>query len=193
MKYLIFPLIGYLAGSLPFALWVTRWIVDVDVRNVGSKHVGTTNTIRHAGWGWGVLVLILDLNKGFWPTFLAVNWGSPSWAIGLTAALTVVGHCWPLFARFKGGMGLAATGGVLLAVSPLGFLIGLGVLLAFVLAFRHAARGSLLAGLATPPFLWILGMRGDILWASIATGIIISIRFTVDWNREYRELWLDRE
>jgi glycerol-3-phosphate acyltransferase PlsY len=90
-------------------------------------------------------------------------------------------------------MGLAAAGGAFLAVSPLGFLIGLGVLIALVLVFRHAARGSLLAGIATPAVLWIIGMHGDILWVSIACGIVIALRFTVDWNREYRELWLDRE
>ena len=189
----LFPLIGYLLGSLPFALWITRMVKGVDVRDSGSGHVTTTNTIRQAGLGWGIVVLLLDIGKGFFPTYVAMQLGLPFWAIALTAGLAVVGHCWPIFAQFRGGMGLATTGGSLIAVNPLGATMGLGVLLILTLTIRHSARAAFFTGILIPVVLWILAQRGLIIWVSIATGIVTSIRFLDDWNRAYRELWLDRD
>jgi len=181
-------------GSLPFGLWISRLVADIDIREGGSGHVGTTNTMRHAGWAAGALVLVLDMAKGFTPTFFALKLGLPAWGIALTAALAVIGHCWPVFAKFRGGMGLATTGGALFAVSPLGMVIGLGVLVALILLSGHSARGSAMTGLTIPPVLWLLGQHGVILWAAFAVGWVLAFRFfTEDWNREYKELWLDRE
>ena len=71
----LFPILGYLFGSLPFSVWVTHLAKGVDVRDAGSGHATTTNTIRQAGWGWGALVAILVVAKGFIPTYLAVSVG----------------------------------------------------------------------------------------------------------------------
>jgi glycerol-3-phosphate acyltransferase PlsY len=120
--YFLFPLFGYLCGSLPFSIWITHYVKKVDVRDSGSGHATTTNTIRQAGFGWGVLVFVLDMAKGFIPTYFAVSRATPTYIIVLTAAFAVVGHCWPVFAQFRGGMGLATTGGTFLAVNPLAFL-----------------------------------------------------------------------
>ncbi len=189
----LFPTFGYLCGSLPFALWVTRLVKGVDVRDGGSGHVTTTNTIRQAGLGWGLLVLILDIGKGFVPTYIAAQIGLADWVVALTAGLSVLGHCWPVFAQFRGGMGLATTGGCLLAIDPLGFVIGLGVLVSLTLLIRHSARAAFFTGILIPVALWLLTLRGLIIWVSVATGLVTSVRFLEDWNREYRELWLDRE
>lgn len=190
--YLI-PLLGYVCGSLPFALWITRLVKGIDVRDGGSGHVTTTNTIRQAGLGWGVLVLILDISKGFLPTFLAREIGLQDWAVALTAGMAVVGHCWPILAQFRGGMGLAVTGGSLLAVWPLAFVIGMGLLVSLTLLMRHSARASVFTGLLNPLVLLLFDQRGMLIWVAVATGLVLAVRFLDDWNREYRELWLDRE
>jgi acyl phosphate:glycerol-3-phosphate acyltransferase len=189
----ILPLLGYLSGSLPFSIWVTRYVKNVDVRDAGSGHATTTNTIRQAGFGWGALVLILDIAKGYIPTFLALRFTDNPWIIALTAAFAVAGHCWPLFAQFRGGMGLATFGGALLAVNWFAFLIGLGLLLALTLVIHHGARASILTGILMAPLFWLFNLRGDEFWIAIAGGLVISYRFLIDWNRQYRELWLDRE
>src|SRR5690349_4904057 len=134
---LIFPLLGYLSGSLPFSVWVTRYAKQVDVRDAGSGHATTTNTIRQAGFGWGALVAVLDVAKGFIPTFLALTYTNNTWIIALTAAFAVAGHCWPLFAQFRGGMGIATFGGALIAANWFSAVIGLGLLLALVLIAHH--------------------------------------------------------
>ena len=193
---IFFPLLGYLSGSLPFSIWVTRYVKDVDVRDAGSGHATTTNTIRQAGFGWGALVLILDIAKGFLPTYLALNVGRdaiPPYVLPLTAACAIIGHCWPLFAEFRGGMGLATFGGALLVVSWLAFVIGLGLLLLLTVTIHHGARASVFTGILMAPVFWLLGLRGMECWIAIAGGLVIAYRFLIDWNRKYRELWLDRE
>ncbi|SRR6266540_3029482 len=190
----LFPVIGYLSGSLPFSIWITRFAKGVDVRNAGSGHATTTNTIRQAGFVWGALVLILDIAKGFIPTYLAVNQaGVPTAIVALTAGMVVVGHCWPVFAQFRGGMGLASAGGALLAVNPLAVLICLGILIFLLLVIHHGARASVFTGIVIAPALWILGIRDVSFWIAVTVGMVIALRFLIDWNRQYRELWLDRE
>lgn len=190
---LLFPLLGYLFGSLPFSIWVTRYAKGVDVREAGSGHATTTNTIRQAGFGWGALVAVLDVAKGFIPTILAVRYSEETWVVALTAALAVAGHCWPLFAQFRGGMGIAPFGGALIAVNWFSALIGLGLLLALLLVSRHGARASVLTGLLVAPLFWLLNLRGPEVWIALACGLVMAYRFLIDWNRKYRELWLDRE
>jgi glycerol-3-phosphate acyltransferase PlsY len=192
----LFPVLGYLSGSLPFSIWVTRFVKNVDVRDAGSGHASTTNTIRQAGFGWGALVLILDIGKGFLPTYLALTVGrdiiSP-YIVPLTAACAVIGHCWPIFAQFRGGMGLATFGGALLAANWFAFVLALGLLLFLTLTIHHGARASVFTGILMATLFWLFNLRGVDLQIAIAGGLVIAYRFLIDWNRKYRELWLDRE
>ena len=190
---LLIPILGYLSGSLPFSIWVTRYVKQVDVRDAGSGHATTTNTIRQAGFGWGALVLLLDIAKGFLPVLLALKLTNNGWVVAVTAALAVAGHCWPVFAQFRGGMGLATFGGALLAVNWVAFVAGLGLLVALLLTIRHGARASVFTGLLIAPLFWLLNLRGMEFWIALVCGLVISFRFLIDWNRKYRELWLDRE
>ena len=90
-------------------------------------------------------------------------------------------------------MGLAAFGGALLATDWFSFLIGAGLLLALTITIRHGARAAVLTGILMPPLFWLLNLRDMEFWIAIAGGIVIAYRFLIDWNRKYRELWLDRE
>lgn len=193
MTNFLFPIFGYILGSLPFSIWITRLVKKVDVRDAGSGHATTTNTIRQAGFGWGALVFILDLTKGFIPTYLAKEYSTEVWVIALTATCAVIGHCWTMFAGFRGGMGLATFGGSLLAVNLFAFFICLGLLLILVLTIRHSARASVFAGILAPFALWLFNMRDESFWIATGCGVVIVIRFLMDWNRKYKELWLDRE
>ena len=187
-----FALVGYLSGSLPFAVWITRWLKGTDVRAAGSHHATATNTIRQAGWMAGIMVLALDVAKGFLPVFFSRELGLGGWQLAIIAAAIVVGHCWPLFAGFRGGMGLASAGGAILAVDPLSFLLGVGLLILVVLVIRHSARASVLVGVLLPWFYWLMGLRSNSFWVALGVGLVVSLRFLIDWNRQYRELWLDR-
>jgi glycerol-3-phosphate acyltransferase PlsY len=188
-----FSLIGYLSGSLPFAIWITRLVKGVDVRDAGSGHATTTNTIRQAGFLPGALVFVLDVAKGFGPTWLALKAAPVVWIVPLTAAMAVIGHCWPVFAGFRGGMGLAPANGGIMAAAPLAILIVYATLGLLTLILRHSARASVITGILFTPLLWVAGVRGPLLWIGAAVGFVVAFRFISDWNRKYRELWLDRE
>jgi glycerol-3-phosphate acyltransferase PlsY len=188
-----FAALGYLSGSLPFAIWITRLVKGVDVRDAGSGHATATNTIRQAGFLPGALVFVLDVTKGFIPTWLALHYAPAVWIVPLTAALAVIGHCWPLFAGFRGGMGLAPANGGMMAAFPFAILVCYALLGLLTLLLRHSARASVVAGILFAPLLWLIGLRGTVLWIAAAVGLVIAFRFLIDWNRKYRELWLDRE
>ena len=188
-----FAVFGYLSGSLAFSVWITRLVKGVDVREAGSGHATATNTIRQAGFAPGLLVALLDLTKGFIPVWLALKYAPSIWIVPLTAAMVVIGHCWPVFAGFRGGMGLACTGGALQAVDPLAFLVTVAILIFLTLVVHHGARASVITALLTAPSFWLIGLRGIEFWMAVTVGVVIASRFLIDWNRTYRELWLDRQ
>jgi glycerol-3-phosphate acyltransferase PlsY len=144
-----FLLLGYLAGSIPFGVLVTRWTRGVDVREQGSGNIGATNVARVAGKKLGVLVLVLDALKGALPVVLALRMmpDDPRLhaAVGFAAFL---GHCYPVWLRFRGGKGVATALGVLLVLAPLAALAGAAVYGLVLVTTRMSSLGSLVAGVA---------------------------------------------
>jgi glycerol-3-phosphate acyltransferase PlsY len=140
-------LLGYLAGSLPFGVWVTRWARGVDVREQGSGNIGATNVARVAGKKLGVLVLVLDAAKGALPVMLALRMlpDSPRThvAVGFAAFL---GHCFPVWLKFRGGKGVATAAGVLLVLVPFAAFAGFAVYGLILATTRVSSLGSLSAG-----------------------------------------------
>lgn len=142
-------LFGFLCGSIPFGVLVTRWKAGVDVRTQGSGNIGATNVARVAGKKLGVVVLLLDAAKGAVAVVVARSL-LPELpllhaAVGLMAFL---GHVFPPWLRFRGGKGVATALGVLLVLVPVAALIGAGVYLAVLLSIRVSSIGSLLGGIA---------------------------------------------
>ncbi len=185
--------LAYGIGSLPFGVWLGRLVTGRDIRAAGSGHSGGTNAARQGGWRLGVLVAALDVAKGALAVYLAVRWGASPWAPALAAAAAVAGHCWPVFAGFRGGMGLGPLGGAMLVLSPVNFAAGLGLAALGSLVLRHSARGNALAGVLFGPVAWLLSGSPYVALAAGVSGLVIALRSLSDWRRVYRELWLDRE
>lgn len=183
---------GYLLGSVPTGLLVTRWRTGDDLREVGSGHVGGTNTMRAAGWAAGVIVGVVDLGKGFLATWVAARLGAPWYGIALAGTLVVVGHCWPILAGFRGGMGIATGAGALIAVWPPAAAVAVALELIWHLILRHTARANIFTGLSLGPALWLLGTPLAAVAVATSVGVVVAYRSRVDWNRQYSELWLDR-
>ena len=155
--YVAVVVIGYLLGSIPFGLLISRLTVKTDIREVGSGKTGGTNVIRVAGKKAGALVIILDLSKGllavviagliFSGDYLAVNelgllWMSRSARI-LAALAAIAGHSWPIFAKFRGGRGVATFFGGLIALCPPAALFGIEVLIIGAGLTRYMSLGSI--------------------------------------------------
>ena len=184
---------AYLIGSIPFGILVTRLLRGTDVRSHGSGHAGATNTMRVAGWLPGIAVMLLDIGKGALVAGIALRYGSSSAVAWIATALVIAGHCWPIFANFQGGMGMATAGGALLFFWPLGFVIGIGLAAAMQLVVRHSARANIATGILLAPVWLLFGATFLQAGAAIVSGLVIAIRAGSDWNRVYRELWFDRQ
>lgn len=185
--------IAYVLGSLPFSMWVGRVFTGQDIRRSGSGHAGPTNVMRSAGWVAGLLALALDVGKGFAAVWLAHSLNTWAWMPAIAAALAVAGHCWPLFASFRGGMGMSPAGGALLAAWPLGFALAVGLAALTTLVIRHSARANIATGLLVAPLWALSGAAPPLVAVAAAAGIIVAARSSADWNRVYKELWWDRE
>lgn len=103
-------LLGYVLGSIPFGLILTRMAGLGDVRNIGSGNIGATNVLRTGNKGLAAATLLLDLFKGYFAVFLA--WLFFPESAGFAAVGAVIGHCFPLWLKFKGGKGVATLAGV---------------------------------------------------------------------------------
>src|SRR5687768_18187873 len=128
-------LLGYLAGSVPFAFLLAR-PAGIDVRFAGSGNVGAANVLRTTGTGRAVLVMALDVAKGAAAVAVAhlANAGAATTAV--TGAAAVVGHVYPVWLRFHGGKGVAVAAGVFAVLTPLATLIACGFFLVIVRATR---------------------------------------------------------
>ncbi len=147
-----YVLLAYLLGSIPFGYVVARYLYGVDIRSVGSGNIGATNVYRNLGWAAGVLTVVGDLGKGVLPVILAHSADiEPQWpaVVGLAA---VLGHCFPLFLRFRGGKGVTTTVAILLTLSPKIFLIFIIIWLVVLLLQGRMSLASLTAAAATPLF-----------------------------------------
>ena len=122
----------YLLGSIPFGLIVSILGWDIDLREVGSRNIGMSNVLRTLGVLPALMTLIGDLGKAWLGLTLAQGLLSHQW-LEIGAIVLVIGHCWSVFLAFKGGKGVATTGGVLLFFQPLSAI--LCALLWFVLRF----------------------------------------------------------
>ena len=113
MSTLVWILIAFSFGSLPFSVWVGRLAARTDIRRYGDHNPGATNVTRAAGWRWGVLALSLDMAKGALPVGLAWYWaGLSGWALSLVALAPILGHAYSPFLGFRGGKAIAVSGGV---------------------------------------------------------------------------------
>jgi glycerol-3-phosphate acyltransferase PlsY len=148
----ISAVVGYLLGSIPFGLLLTRMTGKGDIRTIGSGNIGATNVLRTGSKGLAALTLLLDGGKGAVAALVMGHWGS-DYAL-LAGLFAVIGHDFPIWLKFQGGKGVATTIGVLLALAwPVG-LIACGVWLATALVLRISSLAALVA-LATSPFLMV--------------------------------------
>jgi glycerol-3-phosphate acyltransferase PlsY len=147
---------GYLLGSIPFGIIVTRLAGTQDIRAIGSGSIGATNVLRTGRKGLAAATLIADMLKGT-AAVLAASWWCGA-ECGLIAGLgAFLGHLFPVWLKFKGGKGIATGLGILLAVSWKAAIAVMVIWLAVAAATRYSSVASLIAGVAAPVILWFIG------------------------------------
>jgi acyl phosphate:glycerol-3-phosphate acyltransferase len=175
-------LLGYLAGSVPFAYLLARR-AGIDVRVNGSGNVGAANVMRTTGTGRAIAVMALDVAKGAVAIAIAHVASSGPAVVPLTGAAAVVGHIYPVWLRFHGGKGVAVAAGVFGVLTPLATTIAAGLFFITVWATRYVSLGSIAATLALPPMAWLAGASGAVVATASGTAALILFRHRANLRR----------
>ncbi len=171
-------IIGYGIGAIPTGILFCRILKGTDPRSIGSKSMGATNVARVIGYKWGVVVLLIDILKGYLPVVLLapIMFAPGQLELGrvLIGAAAVSGHVWTIFAGFRGGKGVGTTAGVLLALDWSSVLVCLGIWLFIFIAFRIVSIASMGAAIAFPMLVWLWGGRSlELKVASIVFALFL--------------------
>jgi glycerol-3-phosphate acyltransferase PlsY len=180
LTLLLLVVIAYFLGSIPFGLIFGRVFAKKDIREVGSGNIGATNVSRVAGPLPGILTLLFDASKGALAVLIAARFTNHNAAAMMLAAIAaLIGHCYPIWLRFKGGKGIATGLGVFTALSPFAGLSALAVFIIVALTWRYASLGSIAAAAAMPLFVYLFWAPGHapplvITFGTLfATGLVI--------------------
>ena len=168
-------LLGYLAGSVPFAYLLARR-AGIDVRFAGSGNVGATNVMRTTGTRRAIVVMALDVAKGALAVALATVVHAGVTLTALAAAAAVVGHIYPVWLRFHGGKGVAVAAGVFAVLMPIATAVAAALFLVIVWLTRYVSLGSIAATVALPPAAWMTGEPVAVVIAAAGTGALILFR-----------------
>jgi glycerol-3-phosphate acyltransferase PlsY len=155
LKEVLVVILCYLIGSIPFSYLSGKFLAHTDVRSQGSGNVGATNVYRTSGTWAGLLAFLGDLLKGALAAWLGLTIGGPLLA-GICSLAAVIGHCYPLFLKFRGGKAAATAGGVVLFLMPK---VGLILLLLFIIVVavtRYVSLASLTVAILLPVIAYLL-------------------------------------
>ena len=181
-------LIGYLLGSIPSGVIVSRAIAGRDPRHVGSGHTGGLNTARTIGWFGFFLAGIPDVMKGLAAVAIVQQFiTSDAWAAVVAGVAAIAGHCWSLYIGLRGGMGVGTSSGLMIWFCPLvvPVTIALWALLRLTV-IKHTARSVVIAMLAAGPLTWLFGASLPVIALAFGSSAVLLLRYLGDWNRVYK-------
>jgi acyl phosphate:glycerol-3-phosphate acyltransferase len=176
MTAVLYALGGYLAGSIPFAVIVSRALALPDPRTYGSKNIGATNVLRSGNRIAALLTLAGDAAKGWAAVLVARALGASEELLALVAIAALLGHVFPIWLRFHGGKGVATAAGVLIALDWRVGLAVIAVWLTVAAASRYSSLGAITAALFAPVAAWYFLGAGPILAAVIAMSAVLIAR-----------------
>ncbi len=183
LHYVLGYALGHLFGSVPCGLWIVQVLHGIDIREYGSKNIGTTNVFRTVGAKTAALVMAADMLKGIIAVAL-INYLFHDHMVNVVTALgAVLGHSYSLFLGLKGGKGVATGLGLLLYLMPEACTISFGVWLVTVLITKYVSLGSIIASLTTPVLAWYFDYPVSYICLSVLCTFFIVIRHTENIKR----------
>jgi len=191
MNIAVLIVLAYLLGSVPTAVWVSKRLFGIDIREHGSGNAGATNTFRILGARAGTAVMIIDMLKGFIAVKLALfapysihSEQSVNLQIFL-GLFAVVGHIFPIWAEFKGGKGIATLFGMILSIQPLVAVSMVGVFMLMLYVTRYVSLSSITASIAFPLMIFFIFREPELSYRifAIATAFLVVLTHHKNINR----------
>lgn len=183
LHFLLGFVLGHVCGSVPSGLWLVQAFHGIDIRNYGSKNIGTTNVFRTVGPKTAVLVLIADAFKGILAVgIMSYFFHNPLLDV-VTALGALLGHNYSIFLGFKGGKGVATALGLLIFMMPKVAVASFGIWLVCVLLTRYVSLGSIMAAVFTPPLAWYLGYPSAYVIFSVVAVFFVVLRHKENIHR----------
>ena len=180
MVWLYALLLGYLLGSVPFGLILTRAFGAGDLRSIGSGSIGATNVLRTGRKGLAAATVLLDAGKGVAAVLIAGQlWPGSE---GIAAIGAILGHCFPVWLKFNGGKGFATAAGVLGALSWPVLLICAAIWAGALALSRISSVSSLAATLAAPMAAWLMGLP-YLVWVMGVVALIVVVQHRANIQR----------
>ncbi|GIO26262.1 glycerol-3-phosphate 1-O-acyltransferase PlsY [Ornithinibacillus bavariensis] len=179
MEFALFAVIAYLLGSIPSGLIVGKLGYNIDIRQHGSGNLGGTNTFRVLGVKAGIIVTLADILKGTLATLLPLFFDVEVYRLGI-GIFAVLGHTYPLFAKFKGGKAVATSGGIILGVSPILFGVMVLTFLITLYISKYVSLSSMITGIISfivSLFIGDIGLR--IVIAALTLFVILRHRANI--------------
>jgi glycerol-3-phosphate acyltransferase PlsY len=176
MTAFLYALGGYLAGSIPFAVVVSRILALPDPRTYGSKNIGATNVLRSGHRIAALATVVGDVGKGWIAVLVARILGADADLLAITGFAAFLGHVFPVWLRFRGGKGVATAAGVLIALD---WRVGLAVILVWLAVAaisRYSSLGAIVAALFAPAATWFFLGLGPVFTAVVAMSVILIVR-----------------
>lgn len=191
MNILLLVVIGYFIGSIPFALVIGKLFYHTDVREHGSKNLGGGNTGRVLGKKAGLAVMTLDVLKVAFVVLIAMRFCQNETAIAYGGIAAAVGHCWPVFAKFKGGKAVATLYGFLFGLfafagyGPLVFFLPLIVFLTVLKFTKIIALSSIISSISVTLYMYFASATKPVIIALIVFTVLIIVRHRKNIERIY--------
>lgn len=181
---LLLVAVGYLLGSVSFAVLFVRWRTGKDIRAEGSGNAGATNVLRSYGAGLAIWVALLDIAKGSAAVLLVrLVTADPRYAAAAGFA-AILGHVFPLYYGFRGGKGVATAVGAFLALAPFAILVCLAVFLLIVITTRYVSLGSVVSIVLLPPTAGLLfQVPRAVILAAAATAVLVVLKHLENLKR----------
>lgn len=167
----------YLIAAIPSGVVLARLMASEDVRQKGSGNIGATNVYRVAGKLAGLLTLFGDTMKSFLPLLAVKSWLAPTpTQLGIACIAAILGHCFPVYLKFRGGKGVATALGIFLVLSPKAVLLALIIFILSVALTRYVSLGSVLAALSAPLLILLLDHPQPIFLATLFIATLVVCR-----------------
>ncbi len=212
LSFIIIIVLSYLLGSIPTSVWVGKLFKGIDIREHGSGNAGATNTFRMLGWKAGAAVSLIDIVKGFTAAYYISQLGYLTGAVPEEVPVTigiwsgiwetdvfmrliaggaaVIGHMYPLYARFKGGKGVITAAGMLYGIEPISISLAIGIFLIVLFSSRYVSLASILATFSYPLFLLMLkyGFNFPVDGSLIVLSALVAATIIIKHHTNIRRL-----